>query len=98
MFTELSNVLVLNFSGMENTVFFNEKVDVRWYFSWHGILCLLITGNSLIGTFQRWKILSFFNQKIDEKIIFILYFWAFHDVPGLGKYGFLYKISIPDIT
>ena len=30
----------------------------------------------------------FFRQKIDVKIIFTWYFWAFHDISGPGKYGF----------
>ena len=30
----------------------------------------------------------FFSQKVDGKMIFTLSFWAFHDIPGPGKYGF----------
>ena len=30
----------------------------------------------------------FFSQKVDEKMIFTWSFWAFHDIVGLGKYGF----------
>ena len=31
----------------------------------------------------------FFSEKVDGKIIFTWTFWTFHDIPGLGKYGFL---------
>ena len=30
----------------------------------------------------------FFSQKVDGKMIFTWSFWAFHDIPGVGKYGF----------
>ena len=30
----------------------------------------------------------FLSQKVDGKMIYIWSFWAFHDIPGLGKYGF----------
>ena len=30
----------------------------------------------------------FFSQKVDGKMIFTWSFWTFHDIPGLGKYGF----------
>ena len=28
------------------------------------------------------------SQKVDGKMIFTWSFWAFHDIPGLEKYGF----------
>ena len=31
----------------------------------------------------------FLIQKVDGKMIFTRSFWAFHDIPGIGKYGFL---------
>ena len=30
----------------------------------------------------------FLSQKVDGKMIYTWSFWAFHDIPGLGKYGF----------
>ena len=30
----------------------------------------------------------FLSQKVDGKMIFTWYFWAFHDIPGPGKYRF----------
>ena len=38
-----------------------------------------------------WKVLTyalFLSQKVDGKMIFTWSFWACHDIPGLGKYGF----------
>ena len=36
----------------------------------------------------------FFSQKVDGKVIFTWYFWAFHDIPGPGKYGFSWSVTI----
>ena len=38
--------------------------------------------------FVDWKYGLFYRQKVDGKMIFTWYFWAFYDVPGPGKYGF----------
>ena len=74
-------ILVLFFLGVGNRVFFWEKkLLARWY--------LLVTEKFLFWTFRWWEIRSFFRQKIDVKIIFTWYFWAFHDISGPGKYGF----------
>ena len=81
IFIDYWKVLVLNFSDMGNTVFFwAKKLMERWY--------LLITEKFLFWTFRWWEIWSFFSQKVDGKMIFTWSFWAFHDIPGLGKYGF----------
>ena len=59
-------VLVLNFSGMGNTVFFwDKKLMKRWY--------LLITEMLLFWTFRGWKIRPFLRQKVDGKMIFTDY-------------------------
>ena len=66
-----------------------QKVDVRWHFLYDGIPYLLNTEKFLFWTFRRWEMRSFFFiQKVHGKMIFTRYFWAFHDIPGLGKYGF----------
>ena len=57
----------------------DKKLMERWY--------LLIT-DYLFWAFQRWEMQFFFSQKVDEKITFGWSFWAFHDIPGPGKYGF----------
>ena len=49
----------------------------------------VITGKYLFWTFWRWGTRSFLSQKVDGKMVFPLSFWTFHDIPGLGKYGFL---------
>ena len=81
LFTDYWKVLVLNFLVIGNTVFFwAKKLMERWY--------LLINEKFLSWTLRWWKIRSFFSQKVDEKMKYTWSFWAFHDIPGHGKYGF----------
>ena len=81
IFTDYWKVLVLVFSWMGNTViFWAKKLMERWY--------LLVTEKFLFWIFRWWEIRSFFSQKVDGKMIFTLFFLAFHDILGLGKYGF----------
>ena len=81
IFTDYLKSLVLNFSVMENTVFFSvKKLTERWY--------LLVTEKFLFWTFRWWEIRSFFIQNVDGRMIYTWSFWAFHDIPGPGKYGF----------
>ena len=61
-------------------IFWDKKLMEKWY--------LLITEKFLFWTFWWWEIRSFFSQKVDVKIIFTWSFWAFHDIPGPGKYCF----------
>ena len=80
IFTDYWKALPLNFLEMRNTVLFSAKKSMeKWY--------LLITEKFLFWTFWRWEIRSF-EQKANEKMIFTWSFWVFHDIPGLGKYGF----------
>ena len=63
IFTDHWKVLVLTFSGIGNMVFFwVKKLMQRWD--------LLITGKFLFWSFREWKIRSFLNQKVDQKMIF----------------------------
>ena len=81
IFTDNWKVLVLNFSVVGNTVFLRVSKSMEiWY--------LLVTKKFLFWTFRWWKMRSFFSQKVDGKMIFTWSFWAFHDILGLGKYGF----------
>ena len=73
--------LAFNFSEMGKPVFWAKTFMGRWY--------LLITEKVLFWNFGRWKISSFFLQK---KQIFTWFFSAFHDIPGLEKYGFFRDI------
>ena len=52
----------------------------RWY--------LLITESSCFELFGDEKYGLFLSQEVDGKMIFTWSFRAFHDIPGLGKYGF----------
>ena len=86
IFTDYLKSLVLNFSVMENTVFFSvKKLTERWY--------LLVTEKFLFWTFRWWEIRSFFSQNVDGRMIYTWSFWASHDIPGPGKYGFLEQWS-----
>ena len=86
IFTDYWKVLVLNFSVMGNTVFFwVKKLMERWY--------LLVTEKFLFGTFRWWEI-PLLSQKVYGKMIFTWSFWAFHDIPELGKYGFSRSLTI----
>ena len=87
LFTDYWKVLVLNFSVIRNTAFFwVKKLMERWY--------LLINEKFLFWTLRWWEIGLFFSQKVDEKRIYTWPFWAFHDIPGPGKYGFSCSVSV----
>ena len=81
IFTDYWNVLVLNFSEMANTVsFWGKKLMKRWY--------LLLLKSSCFELFRDGKYGLFWAKKVDGKMIFTWSSWAFHDIPGLEKYGF----------
>ena len=56
IFTDYWKVLVLNFSMMGNTVFFESR---SWWKRWY----LLITEKFLFWTFRWWEIRSFFESR-----------------------------------
>ena len=62
-------------------LFWTKMLTERWH--------LLITEKFLFWNFWRWEIWSCFSQKVDGKMMFTWPFWAFNDIPGFGKYGFL---------
>ena len=63
IFTDYWHVLVLNFLGTENTVFFwGKKLMERWY--------LLVIEKFLFWAFSWWEIWSFLMQKVNGKMIF----------------------------
>ena len=90
IFTDYWKVLVLNVLEMRNTVFFWVK---KWIERWY----LLINEKFLFWTFRTWEIRSFLSQKVDGKMIFTWSSWAFHDIPRLGKYGFLCNVFLRHI-
>ena len=72
IFTDYWKVLVLIFSGMENTVFFwVKKLIERWY--------LLVTEKFLFWNFRGWEIRSFFQPerwwKNDIYLVFLSFPW-----------------------
>ena len=77
--TDYWKVLVSKFSEIGNTVFLSQKVDgkvVIFTDYWK----VLVLNFSEIG-----NTVGFFEPKSRETWCF----WAFYDIPGLGKYGFL---------
>ena len=81
LFTEYWKVLVLNFLVIENAVFFESR---SW---WKGDIYWLMR-SSCFELYGDRKYGLFFRQKVDEKMIYTWFFWAFHDIPEPGKYGF----------
>ena len=55
----------------------NRKDDIYW-----------LRKSSCFQLFNGGKYDLFFSQNVDGKMIFTWFFWAFHDIPGPGKYGF----------
>ena len=86
VFTDYWKVLVLNFSVIGNTVFFESrswwKDDIYW-----------LLRSSCFELFGDGKYGLFFSQKVDGKMIFTWSFLAFYDIPGPGKYGFSRSVS-----
>ena len=74
IFTDYWKGLVLNFSVMENMVFFWVKKSIeRW--------CLVVTEKFLFWTFQWWEMRSFFQSKSWRKddiyMVFLSFLWYF---------------------
>ena len=77
--------LFWTFRWLEIRSFFRvKKLMERWY--------LLVTEKSLFWTFLMIGNTVFFSQKVDGKMIFTWSLWAFYDIPGPGKYGFLCSV------
>ena len=81
LFTGYWEVLVLNFLVIGNTVFFESR---SW---WNDDIYWLMRSSSF-ELFGNRKYGLFLSQDVDEKMIYTWCFWAFHDIPGPGKYGF----------
>ena len=78
--------MIFQFSekGLDD-IFFIMEYHVYW----------LLKG-SYLGIFGDGKCGLFSNQKVDGNMIFTWLLWAFHDISGLGKYGFLCSDSYYD--
>ena len=81
IFTDHWKVLALKFLEMRNTVFFEPeswwKFDIYW-----------LLKSSCFEVFDDGKYSVFFSNKVDRKMVFTWSSWTFHNISGLGKYGF----------
>ena len=85
--TDYWKVLVLNFSKMRNTDFFQAKeLMERWY--------LLITKKFVFWTFPRWEMWYCFEPKSWSKMIFTNYWIVLVlNFPVMGNTGFFHPKS-----
>ena len=70
--------------------------EIRSFFesrSWWKDDIYWLPRSSCFELFGDGKYNIFFSQKVDGKMIFTWSFWAFHDIPGPGKYGFSCSVS-----
>ena len=72
--------LFWTFGRWEMRSFLSQKVDDKMIFTDYWRVLVL--------NFLEIRNTVFLSQKVDGKMIFTWSFWAFHDIPGLGKYGF----------
>ena len=79
--------LFWTFPGWKILSFWSKKLMERWYLLITEKFLFWATEKFLFLAFRWWEIRSFFSQKVDVKVIFTWSFWAFHDIPGPGKYG-----------
>ena len=86
IFTDYKKVLVLTFLEIGNTVSSWAKKlkenDIYWLLERS---CFELFGDRKYGLL--------FSQKVDGKMIFTWSFWAFYEIPGPGKYGFLRSVN-----
>ena len=79
------------FGDWKYGLFLSQNVDRKMIFT--GYWEVLVLNFSVMGNKA-----FLFGQKVDERIIFTWSFWAFHDIPRLGKYGFscstIYGVNI----
>ena len=69
--------------------------EIRSFFesrSWWKDDIYWLLRSSCFELFGDGKYDLFFSQKVDGKMIFTWSFWAFHDIPGLRKYGFSFSV------
>ena len=88
IFTDYWKVLVLNFSLTGNTVFLRQKVNGKMIFTDYWKVLVLGYRKALVLNFSVMGNTVFLSQTVAVKMIFTWSFWAFHDIPGPGKYVF----------
>ena len=77
------------FGNEKYGLFLGQKVNEKMIFT--DLLkssCFGLPKSSCFELFGDGEYCLFFNQKVDVKVIFTWSFWAFHDIPEPGKYGF----------
>ena len=68
-----------------------QRLKMRGFFepkSWWKDDIYWLLKSSCFELFGDGKYGLFFSQKVHGKMIVTSSFWVFHDIPGLGKYGF----------
>ena len=68
-----------------------QRWEIRSFFqpkSWWKDDIYWLLKSSCFELFDDGKYGIFFSQKVDGNMIFTWSFWAFHDIPALGKYAF----------
>ena len=85
IFTDYWKFLFWTLWWWEIQSFLSQKVDRKMIFT--GYWEVLLFNFSVRG-----NMVFFFSQNGDGKITFTWSFWAFHDILGLGKYGFSYNV------
>ena len=93
IFADYCKFIVLNFLEVGNAGFSFAKKLVKDNIYW--LLkssCFELFDEGKYGLFLSQKVMEKYYLLITEKFLFLTFrrsFWAFHDIPGLGKYGFL---------
>ena len=85
IFTEYRKVIILKFSQIRNTVFFDPKGWCKMTFSSVWNIIFTDYWKALVLNFLEMENDIFLIQKVDGKMMFTWYFWTFHDIPGLEK-------------
>ena len=78
-----------HFANGKYGLFRGKKLMERWYLLTTEKVLFWTTEMFLFWFFFVIKMRYVFSQKVGAKMIFTWSFWAFHDIPALGKYGFL---------
>ena len=83
----LKSFLFKLFGNGKYSLFWDKKFDEKMIFTDYWKVFVLGNRKVLVLEFSVMGN-TLFSQKVDVKIIFTWFFWAFHDIPGPGKYSF----------
>ena len=76
------------------SLFWDKKFMKRWYLLITEKFMFSATKKFLFWAFRLLEYDLFLSQKGDVKVIFVWSFWAFHDIPEPGKYGFSCSVKV----